>query len=202
MSLSSLKIRRNARWLLRLTVLGYVTFGVLLALIFPDDGFSRLSMVDAFCSKMEMLVPSIEKYVQASDFKNVTRTVLSVMWALFPIMTSLFIASVRFKKVPELVFNNYWRRFLRNLMLSVFAITFCGGLIYLFVVFPFNIQEKVDSDFINRGTAGLKAMSHSRFWLGIVGSLEILSVTIFVWGLIAYIYASVLLIYGLFINIC
>ena len=191
--------RSQHKWL-NWGALGYIIFGVLLALNLPDDGFNRFLLVDAFCSKIEMMVPSIEKYEQVSNFRNVTRTVLSVLWALSPIMLFLIIINLRPRKIPGWIYNNYWRQFPKALFLSVFSIILFGGFIYLFVVMPVDIEAKVNSEFINRGIAVLKAKSHNKFWLGMMGSLECLSVALFLWFCIAYIYVLVLLVFGFFRN--
>jgi hypothetical protein len=191
--------RSQDKWFIW-AALGYAVFGVLLALILPEDGFTRFSLVDVFCSKMEMLVPSIEKYEKASNFKNVTRTVMSVMWALFPIMSILVILSLGFKKVPELVLTNYWRQFPKVLAVSIFAIILSTGLIYFFVALPIDVQETINSGPFNRGTAGLRAMGHSKFWLGVIFSWINIGTAGFVWVLVANIYALMLLVFGFFIN--
>lgn len=195
------KMNRSQHKWLNWGALGYVVFGVLLALTLPEDGFNRFPLVDTFCSTMESLVPSIEKYEQASNFKNVTRSVLSVMWALVPALVVLIIASLRPKQIPEWVRTDYWRQVIKFLLLSIVAIIFCGALIYFFVVMPVDIQAKVDGEFISRGIVGLKAMSHSRFWLGMMGGGVSLAVALFIWFLVAYVYALALLVFGFFWNI-
>lgn len=151
--------RSNART--SMLLVSTLVFGICLAVAMPDDAVSRSVLARAFSDGMSTLIPSINYFSKISEVPEVTKVFLSVMWLSVPINAYLFLripGSIRFDQ--EIVNRKWWAL----LALAVLA--------YLLIVrpiiwYPMSSHELTGNAFT---PTVLKLVSHSRVWLGVIGS--------------------------------
>ena len=107
------------------------------AFVTPIDVFKQLPFLDQLTAPIGQLLPSIERLAGISSFPDVTRLVLSLSWALFPIQVCLFLL---FRVIHIEVSTIYARRLGMAFMVAVSFVLFFWG--HLF--FEFSAEEMND----------------------------------------------------------
>jgi hypothetical protein len=136
----------------------FLVFSVLLAFAIPDSLYSHHQPVKAFADFIASFFGSIGQFASVSDFPGTTRVVLAIFCVLVPPLALLqsWIPGFMTWQPPP----NVSRMVLFGLAFFILAITL--WLPVALEVHPEELQQRLFTSYATR------AMSHSRFWLGLL----------------------------------
>ncbi len=183
------------RYLLSGEKLGRIIFAVILispliAYSLPEDVLSRWPAFDVFADFVAGYIPAIDKLSALSQFPQVTRLLLALLWGIaFPLLMTLILFTkpqenhLRRMKAPEWI---VW-------MTPLMGIAVC----WVFIWMPFIDVIRL-SDFQCNSTPfeqGICLISTSCIWLGLIGAITVVTVAmcvigIFLWPKFVWTYYS------------
>jgi hypothetical protein len=156
-----------------------VVVGITIASILPADVELRFPHLRAFAAFMADVIPSIAHLAAVSAFPQVTRVFLAIAWASVPViaMTTLY----------SPVFSPDWDKIGRHPVLVIggmllLSAAFIAGAVWFPPIDPARFDNAAGTMLV------IKAISTSRVWLGVVG-------TLYCWGVAMFLLMSVAAVY-------
>lgn len=147
---------------------------VFIALLVPENVLSQSPGLEQLTGLFRQFVPAIDRLAAVSKFPEVTRLVLTIEWALFPLQTILFVINKSYAvRVDE------WRkrRFFITSCLLLFASILFWAVFFLYDLDIADLQGGMFSEWL------LRSLSTSRVGLGTISSI-FLSGTALIAGLL------------------
>lgn len=149
--------------------------GMLVPYLLPDQVFDAVPFLQDFSNRMAAIVPSIDTVSSLSQFQQVSRAYLSIMWGLWPVVVVIWVifpgTSFSLRHVRE-----------KLLPMSLLYVVFVPAI----VIFATHILGTGVSDSGSYSRV-MRATGQSRFVLGIVTTVLILSVSYFVSSFVLWI---------------
>lgn len=155
-----------------------ILFGLVVAVLSPQTILTDHPGLQSFTDFVASIIPGIGRIEKVSNFPEVTRFVSAVLWATVPIQAILLAYPRVLIFRLELIKQKKKFAFLCWLAAPL--------LVLMFSTMPFrepSVEELVRKDIYHWG---LRSVSESRFWLGVIGGLVAYSAAALVFTFFAW----------------
>lgn len=145
-----------------------LVFGVVLAFVIPDSILKDYPQLRYFTDVMVEIVPSIEQLARVSRFPEVTLVFSAMIWPLFPIFFGIFLFVPGMLRTKDYIVEHARKK------KWIFALAVP---VFIAMVYWLTHMEVKPGD-LEKATMGgtiLRAVSESRFWMGLLGTSAVIA---------------------------
>ncbi|PTU30589.1 hypothetical protein [Stenotrophobium rhamnosiphilum] len=111
-----------------------IAFVILIPFLTDEDQIRTSLLVQQFVAALSYLVPSIDTWVQRSEFPSTTGFLFSIYWVLMPYYFLIFAGIKDKSEYVKIWRSTGWKRYFSPLILI--SIPLAYGLIFYFFAFP------------------------------------------------------------------
>lgn len=149
-----------------------ILLGLTVAVMSPNSVLTDSPMLRAFTDFIASLIPGIDRLAKVSSFPEVTRFTSAVLWATVPVQALVFaypgVYVPRFEMIRQKKILMFFGWLIMPLVVLMIASVSIREL---------SIEELARKDIYHWG---LRSVSESRMWLGLIGGVTACSVATFI----------------------